>query len=91
MNKFKFEKLIIWQQAMDFGEDINEISNNFPDKEKYNLSSQMRRAVDSIAFEYFRRLNWTVKSRAEKICWLFNTLFSRSCYLLIQSKKKKLY
>lgn len=27
---FKFEKLIIWQKAMGFGEDINEIAINFP-------------------------------------------------------------
>jgi len=24
--KFKFEKLIIWQKAMEFGEDINVLS-----------------------------------------------------------------
>lgn len=46
---FKFEKLIIWQHAMDLGEDINTLSDKFPQKELYNLSSQMRRAVDSVA------------------------------------------
>ena len=46
---FKFEKLIIWQKAMDYGEDINELSDKFPQKEIYNLSSQIRRAADSIA------------------------------------------
>ena len=49
MNKFKFEKLIIWQKAMDFGEVIDQLSINFPDKEKFNLSSQICRASDSIA------------------------------------------
>ncbi len=49
MTKFKFEKLIIWQKAMDLGEDINEIALTFPDYEKFNLSSQIRRAADSIA------------------------------------------
>ena len=47
--KFKFEKLIIWQKAMEFGEDINKLSYKFPKEEIYNLSSQIRRAVDSIA------------------------------------------
>jgi len=47
--KFKFEKLIIWQKAMDFGEDINLMTEKFPQKEIFNLSSQTRRAVDSIA------------------------------------------
>jgi len=47
--KFKFEKLIIWQRAMDLGEEIDKLSCNFPQKEKFNLSSQICRAVDSIA------------------------------------------
>ncbi len=46
---FKFEKLIIWQKAMDFGEEINQLSETFPKKELYNLSSQICRAADSIA------------------------------------------
>ena len=41
MNKFKFEKLIIWQKAMDFGEVIDQIA--------FNLASQICRAADSIA------------------------------------------
>ncbi|CAD5278970.1 MULTISPECIES: four helix bundle protein [unclassified Imperialibacter] len=47
--RFKFEKLIIWQKAMDFGEDIYKIALRFPKDEIYNLSSQIRRASDSIA------------------------------------------
>ena len=48
-SKFKFEKIIVWQCAMDFGEAINNITKLFPKNEVYNLSSQIRRAVDSIA------------------------------------------
>jgi len=47
--KFKFEKLIIWQKAMNLGEDISLMADSFPKEEVYNLSSQIRRAVDSIA------------------------------------------
>jgi len=47
--KFKFEKLIIWEKAMDLGDDIDAITDRFPKKEIYNLSSQIRRAADSIA------------------------------------------
>lgn len=46
---FKFEKLRIWQTAMDFGEEIFLLSKEFPKDEMFNLSSQIRRAVDSIA------------------------------------------
>lgn len=45
--KFKFEKLIIWQKAMDLGEEVNTLAYSFPQIEIYNLSSQIRRAVDS--------------------------------------------
>ena len=47
--KFKFEKLLIWQKAMDFGEEIDKLSEKFSVKEKFNLSSQICRAADSIA------------------------------------------
>jgi four helix bundle protein len=47
--KFKFENLIIWQKAMDYGENIYQLSSQFPKEEIYNLTSQIRRAVDSIA------------------------------------------
>ncbi len=46
---FKFEKLISWQTSMDLGEEINELAHKFPKDERYNLSSQIRRAVDSIS------------------------------------------
>lgn len=49
MNTFKFEKLIIWQKAMDFGEEIDQISEGCPAKRKFNLSLQIRRASDSLA------------------------------------------
>lgn len=47
--KFRFEKLIIWQKAMEYGESINKLSYKFPNEELYILSSQIRRSVDSIA------------------------------------------
>lgn len=83
MNKFKFEKLIIWQKAMDFGEDINMLTNNFPDKEKFNLSSQIRRASDSIALnisegsigqtnpEQRKFIGYSIRSLAEVVTCLF--------------------
>jgi len=46
--RFKFEKLIIWQDAMKIGEEMNSLAKEFPKNELYNLSSQMRRAADSI-------------------------------------------
>lgn len=79
---FKFEKLIIWQLAMDFGEEINTIINDFPQIERYNLSSQMLIAADSIALnisegaieqsnpEFKRFLNYSIRSIAEVVTCL---------------------
>ncbi|CAM3792381.1 four helix bundle protein [Flavobacterium cucumis] len=79
---FKFEKLIIWQNAMSFGEDIFKISQNFPKSETYNLTSQINRAVDSIALnisegsieqsnpEFRRFLGYAIRSLAEVVTCL---------------------
>lgn len=80
---FKFEKLHIWQLAMDFGEDINVLTEKFPKKELYNLSSQILRASDSIALnisegsieqsnaEFSRFLNYSIRSIAEVVTCLY--------------------
>ena len=83
MKKFKFEKLIIWEKAMDLGEEINTMTFNFPDKEKYNLSSQIRRAADSIALnisegaigqsnpEQYKFMGYAIRSLAEVVTCLY--------------------
>lgn len=80
--KFKFEKLIIWQKAMEFGEDLNQLSYKFPKEEIYNLSSQIRRAGDSIALnisegaigqsnpEFKKFIGYAIRSLAEVVTCL---------------------
>ncbi len=80
---FKFEKLEIWQKAMEMGEDVNNLAYSFPLEEKYNLSSQMRRAMDSIALnisegsigqsnkEQKRFIGYSIRSLAEAVTCLF--------------------
>ncbi|WP_292891822.1 four helix bundle protein [Nonlabens sp.] len=46
---FSFENLKVYQKAMDFGEVVNELVEQFPKKEIYRLSSQFSRAADSMA------------------------------------------
>jgi four helix bundle protein len=79
---FKFEKLLIWQKAMDFGEAIFEMTKTFPKDEVFNLISQARRASDSIALniaegsisqsnpELKKFINYSVRSLAEVITCL---------------------
>lgn len=79
---FKFENLTIWQKSMDLGEDIFSVSNGFPKDEIFNLTSQIRRAVDSIALnisegsigqsnpELIKFLGYAIRSLAEVVTCL---------------------
>lgn len=79
---FKFEKLIIWQKAMEFGEKIYKLSQNFPKVETFNLTSQIMRAVDSIALnisegsigqskaEFKKYMGYSIRSLAEVVTCL---------------------
>jgi len=67
---------------MEIGENINSISNKFPVKEIYNLSSQIRRAADSIALnisegsivqsipEFKKFIGYAIRSLAEVVTCL---------------------
>lgn len=80
--KFKFENLIIWQKAMEMGEEVYFLSNKFPQIEIFNLSSQIRRAVDSIALnisegsigqsnpEFKKFMGYAIRSLAEVVTCL---------------------
>lgn len=80
--KFKFEDLIIWQKGMALGENMNLLAYKFPKEELYNLSSQIRRASDSIALnisegsilqsqaEYRKFLGYSIRSIAEVVTCL---------------------
>jgi len=47
--KFKYEDLEIWQLALDLIKAVYKILKKFPEDEKYDLVSQGKRAVVSIA------------------------------------------
>jgi four helix bundle protein len=45
---FRFEDLQVWQKAMDLDEQINLLAKSFPKDEIYILTSQIKRAADSV-------------------------------------------
>lgn len=49
MSEFRFEKLVVWQRAIDFADFIYGVTQTFPSDEKFGLSSQMRRAAVSVS------------------------------------------
>ena len=42
---FKFEKLKIWEEAVEFASEIYKITREFPRTEQFGLTSQLNRAV----------------------------------------------
>ena len=49
MYEYNFEKLEVWKFSIDFAKKVYEITESFPDIEKFGLISQIRRAVVSIS------------------------------------------
>jgi len=45
----KFENLRVWQEALELSGVINDLTKSFPKDEVYVLSSQLKRAADSIS------------------------------------------
>ena len=68
---------------MDLGEEVNSMALTFPERERFNLSSQMLRAVDSVAFnisegsigqsnpEFRKFIGYSIRSLAEVITCLY--------------------
>ena len=88
---FKFEKLIVWQKAVDLSEVVYQLTKTFPKDETYILTSQIRRAADSVSLniaegstgqsnrEFNRFLGMALRSDIEVVGCLY--LAKRKGYL----------
>ncbi|MBN8666268.1 MAG: four helix bundle protein [Chitinophagales bacterium] len=80
--KFKFEKLVVWQQALDLSMQVHLITKKFPKDEMFVLSSQIKRAADSVSLniaegstsqsnpEFSRFLSIALRSNIEVVACL---------------------
>ena len=80
---FKFESLVVWQKALDLSFVVSEITREFPKEEMYVLSSQIKRAADSVSLniaegstgqtnlEYKRFLSKALRSNIEVVGCIF--------------------
>ncbi len=80
---FRFEGLYIWQQALQLSIEANEVVKGFPPFELYSLSSQLRRASDSVVLniaegstgqsvpEFQRFLKYALRSGIEVVSCFF--------------------
>ncbi len=80
---FKFEKLIVWQKALDLSDVVNQLTKTFPKDEMYVLTSQIKRAADSVSLniaegstgqtnpEFSRFLSYALRSNIEVVGCIF--------------------
>lgn len=80
---FKFEKLIVWQKAIDLSADVHHLTKSFPKEELYILTSQIKRAADSVALniaegstgqsnaDFNRFLSYALRSNIEVVSCLY--------------------
>jgi four helix bundle protein len=80
---FKFEKLIVWQKAVELSDEVATLTKGFPKEEIYVLTSQLKRAADSVSLniaegstgqtnpEFKRFLSIALRSNIEVVACIF--------------------
>lgn len=80
---FKFEKLIVWQKAVDLSDKVDALTKKFPKEEVYILTSQLKRAADSVSLniaegstgqtnpEFRKFLGYALRSDIEVVACLY--------------------
>lgn len=79
---FKFEKLEVWKKSLELSIDADKLSKTFPKEELYILTSQMKRAADSVVLniaegstgqtnaEFKQFLGYAIRSAIEVVACL---------------------
>ena len=97
---FKFEKLEVWQKAIELSFHIHELTRKFPKEELYILTNQIKRAADSIALniaegstgqtngEFRQFISYAIRSATEVVSCLY---IGRRRNIISDKDFKKLY
>ena len=80
---FKFEKLEVWQESIELTKLIHDVTLKFPKEELYVLTSQIKRAADSVSLniaegstgqsnpEFGRFLGYSIRSGIEVVSCIY--------------------
>ncbi|MEO5782060.1 MAG: four helix bundle protein [Ginsengibacter sp.] len=97
---FRFEELKVWQKALELCNEIDIMTKGFSKEERYSLSSQIKRAADSVVLniaegstgqtipEFKRFLNIALRSAVEVVACLF---ISKTRFYIQEEIFKKQY
>ncbi len=94
-NVFNFEKLIVYQKSLDFIDNVYDITDKFPQNERFNLIDQYRRAATSIALNIGEGSGGTdkefnsflrISKRSMKECVVCTTIAFRRKYITLDEE-----
>lgn len=98
---FKFEGLLVWQKALELTDEIDQVTKkSFPKDELYVLTSQIKRAADSVVLNiaegctgqtnavFKQFLNYSLRSGIEVVSCLF---IAKKRTIIGEDDFKKLY
>lgn len=80
---FKFEQLDIWKLSIDLADDVHTLTRKFPKEEMFSLTSQFKRAADSVSLnisegsigqtnkEQRKFIGYSIRSIAECVTCLY--------------------
>ena len=97
---FKFERLDVWNKALNLSYEIHELTKCFPREEKFILTFQIKRAADSVVLniaegstgqtnaEFKQFLGYAIRSDVELVACLY---LARKRDLIIDDRFEKLY
>lgn len=82
--KYSFEKLEVWNDARNLVKMIYLHTNNFPERERFGLSSQMQRAVVSIVSNIAEGVSRnSVKEKIRFVELAYGSLMELYCQLYV--------
>ncbi len=97
---FKFEKLRVWQVSLEFATSIHFLTRDFPKEEMFSLTSQIKRAADSISLniaegstgqtnkQFSKFLGYSIRSGIEVVSCLY---LAKSRHYIDEIEFKKQY
>lgn len=97
---FKFEKLEVWEEAVQLSTVVYNVAQKFPKSELYVLTPQIQRAVDSISLniaegstgqsnpEFKKFLGYAVRSGIEVVGCIF---LAKSRRIILEDDFKQIY
>lgn len=80
---FKFEKLRVWQKSLELSTLVHHVTREFPKEELFILTSQIKRAADSVNLniaegstgqsnkEFIKFLRYSLRSNIEVVSCIF--------------------